>query len=151
MLRGSFMNSVMPRYLLVILDLFFWIITALHCLVSLHKVLIYVIAGLHLFLVPCLGSRVKYCWIVIQGLLTTERRCGLVIEIWLWPGMNENSLCSPSSEWVPDSKGLGKVRRREERRWARRALDTVNIQQSLPLRPAGYGTFTFYLVYISFL
>ena len=56
----------------------------------------------------------------------------------------KNSLCSPSSEWVPDSKELGKVRRREERRWAPplicRALDTVNRYNYCPLRPPGYGT-----------
>ena len=35
------------------------------------------------------------------------------------PGSKCGSLCSLSSEWIPDLKVLGKVRRREERRWAR--------------------------------
>ena len=58
--------------------------------------------------------------------------------VWL-----NNSLCSPSSEWVPDSKELVKVRRREHYSYAEPKKQWIfnNNCPHVP-RPTGYGTFT---------
>ena len=55
---------------------------------------------------------------------------------------------SPSSEWVPNSKEFGKVKWWEERRLEPPTTHMPSPRyneslQSLTLRPAGYGTFTF--------
>ena len=63
------------------------------------------------------------------------------LDAWL-----KNSLCSPSSEWVPDSKELGKVRRREEMGTTTHMPSPRNsgsLTITAPTAIKAIGTFTF--------